>query len=113
LRVAANFLMKIAVVVGMASEKPIVGERPGIQVIVGAGKAPALASRLEAIIAAGADRILSIGVCGALAPQLQVGEIAVGVSVCDRGDTIIHCDDAWTTRSSEHWLMGRNPFVVR
>ena len=29
--------MKIAVVVGMASEKPIVGERPGIQVIVGAG----------------------------------------------------------------------------
>ena len=94
--------MKIAVVVGMASEKPIVGERPDIQVIVGAGNAPALASRLEATIAAGADRILSIGVCGALAPQLQVGEIVVGVSVCDSGDTIIHCDDAWTTRSSEH-----------
>ena len=63
--------MTVAVVVGMASEKAVVGERPGIQVIVGAGNALALASRLEATIAAGADRILSIGVCGALAPQLQ------------------------------------------
>ena len=59
--------MTVAVVVGMASEKAVVGERPSIQVIVGARNAPALASRLEATIAAGADRILSIGVCGALA----------------------------------------------
>jgi adenosylhomocysteine nucleosidase len=109
LRVAADFVMKIAVVVGMDSEKPIVGERPGIQVIVGAGNALALASRLEATVAAGADGILSIGVCGALAPQLQVGEIVVGVSVCDSGDTIIHCDDAWTTRIFRALTNGPQP----
>jgi nucleoside phosphorylase len=86
------------VVVGMASEKAIVGERPGIQVIVGAGNAPALAKQLKATIANGADRIVSLGVVGALAPDLQVGEIVVGVSVCSEGETVIHCDQAWARR---------------
>ena len=80
--------MSTLVIVGMASEKAIVGERPGIQTIVGAGNAPALAKQLEAAIAAGADHVISVGVTGALDPDLKVGEIVVGVSVCGEGETV-------------------------
>ena len=92
--------MSTLVIVAMASEKAIVGERPGIQTIVGAGNAPALAKQLKAAIAAGADHVISVGVTGALDPDLKVGEIVVGVSVCGEGETVIHCDAGWTNRIS-------------
>lgn len=105
-------------IVGMASERAILGDRPGVRVIVGAGNAPALASQIEAGIATGAKAIISLGVCGALSPQLQVGELVIGVSVCasavdklttapgnltssdplvDNG-AIIHSDKDWSRR---------------
>lgn len=106
----------LAVVCGMSSEAALIGQRPGVLTVVGAGDATALASKLELAIAAGADRVVSIGVAGSLSPQLQVGELVVGVSTCD-GDkftmspdnltssaplvdngAIIHSDDAWARR---------------
>ena len=46
----------IAIVCGLLEEADIIGQPPGAVVIVGAGDAAALASKLEAAIAAGAAR---------------------------------------------------------
>lgn len=90
--------MTIIAVVGMASEAALVGTRPGLVTVIGAGNADSLASKLEVAIGAGAGGIISTGICGALAPQLQVGEMVIGVSVCREGETVIHCDQAWANR---------------
>jgi hypothetical protein len=92
--------MKLIAVCGMASEAALIGMRPGVITVIGAGNATSLASKLEAVIADGADRVISFGVAGALVPQLQVGEVVVGVSVCGEGETTIHSDQAWANRLS-------------
>jgi adenosylhomocysteine nucleosidase len=89
--------MALVIVVGMASEAAIVGTPPGIQVVIGAGDAVALASKLEAAIAAGATSILSLGICGALDPQLQAGTVVVGNFVRN-GNALIPCDPVWLDR---------------
>jgi adenosylhomocysteine nucleosidase len=101
--------MSIAVCVGMASEAAIVGERPRVVTIVGAGDAKSLASKLESAITAGAKAIISLGVAGALSDTLQVGEMVVGVSVCNDGGALIHCDKDWTQRIYRSLTDGPKP----
>jgi adenosylhomocysteine nucleosidase len=101
--------MTLAVVCGMASEAALITARPGVATVIGAGNATSLASKLETAIASGADRIISLGVAGALDPGLQVGQVVVGVSVCDGADAIIHCDKDWSRRLYHSLTDGPKP----
>lgn len=89
--------VKLAIVCGMASEAAIVGEPPGAVVIVGAGDAAALSAKLEAAIAAGADRVISVGICGALDPSLRAGDIILGTLLIYQLAEVA-CDEVWTSR---------------
>ena len=89
---------KIVVVVGMKQEADIVAAtHPHAAVVIGAGDGNLLASRLEAAIAAGADRVISVGICGALDPTLHVGDIVLGLLAIYQGSEI-WCDGFWTQR---------------
>jgi hypothetical protein len=71
--------MTLAIVCGMKSEADVIGDQPGgCVVIIGAGDAAGLRTKIEAAIADGADRVISVGVCGALDPHLPVGAVVVG-----------------------------------
>jgi adenosylhomocysteine nucleosidase len=84
--------MSLIVVTGLAAEARIavVGEAA----IVGAGRAQWLARELDAAIAAGARRLLSFGIAGALAPHLQPGDLVVAHGVRD-ANGVIDCDPDW------------------
>jgi adenosylhomocysteine nucleosidase len=100
----------IVVACGMASEAAIIGSSPGVSVIVGAGDARSLAAKLDAAVTAGATHILSVGVAGALSPDLRVGEVVVGVSASEDGaGALIHCDQAWTQRIYRSLTDGPKP----
>ena len=91
--------MTLVAVVGMEAEAELVRQAcPGAVVIVGAGNAPALASHLEAAIAAGARAVISLGICGALAKSLRVGDAVIGTMV--RGDMgeVLTLDVDWAHR---------------
>lgn len=92
-------VMTTCAVVGMEAEREIVRQAsPTALVVVGAGDALALSSRLEAAIAGGADRIISIGICGGLNPALRVGDAVIGTLV--RGDMgeVLTLDVDWAHR---------------
>jgi len=103
--------MTLAVVCGMASEATIVGGQfPNAIVIVGAGNSASLAEKLDLHITKdNINRILSFGVAGALSSELQVGEIVIGVSVCDSIGTIIHSDQKWVNQLSYLLKEGSKP----
>src|SRR5271156_3988183 len=88
----------IAVVVGMASEAALIGQRPDCIVIIGAGNALALSTQLESIIAGGKiTAVLSFGICGGIAPDIVVGELAICATVSN-GVSKIDSDTNWTNR---------------
>jgi adenosylhomocysteine nucleosidase len=87
----------IAVVVGMASEAALIGQRSDCIVIIGAGDAKALTAKLEAAIVAGATSVLSFGICGALAPDMIAGEVVIGTSVSYQLSRIA-VDFSWANR---------------
>lgn len=109
--------MTLLVCVGMASEASLIGQRPGVLTIIGAGDAKSLAAKLETAIASGGvTHILSLGVAGALAPDLQVGELVIGVTACSEdGNAVVHADKDWTQRLSRALTEGPKPvtFPVR
>ena len=91
----------IIAAVGMLREAGIV-QGPAIRAVAGGGRPDLLLQRLEAA-AEGASGVLSIGVGGALDPQLAVGDGLIGSEViCDgvRWPT----DEAWAQR-----LLGNLP----
>lgn len=69
--------MTTAIVCGMASEASIINK----PCIIGAGNANSLFSKILAEIAAGANRFISIGICGGLNPNLQAGDIVIASSI--------------------------------
>jgi hopanoid-associated phosphorylase len=85
----------ILAVVGMTREARILG--PEAPVLVGGGDAEALAATLEAELSAGVAGVVSFGLCGALDPQIKVGDIVVGDAVAVGGDCYA-ADVAWTER---------------
>jgi adenosylhomocysteine nucleosidase len=70
----------IVAVTGMAREARLVAHR-GVLPVVGGGDAAMLEKRIDAAVAKGGRRILSIGICGALSPDLRVGDVVIGSEV--------------------------------
>lgn len=93
-------MARIVVVVGMAQEAEIVRQAcPNAIVVVGAGNAALLSSRMNGALAEDfpIDRIISIGICGALNPSLRAGDIVVGTSAI-YGLSQIDADPSWRAR---------------
>ncbi|MDB5737081.1 MAG: hopanoid-associated phosphorylase [Sphingomonas bacterium] len=67
----------ILIATGMKREAKVLA-REGVSVVVGGTDPERLEAELEAGVAAGATAILSIGLAGALAPMLKVGDWVVG-----------------------------------
>ena len=67
--------MTIAVT-GMAREARLVAH-PDVLPVVGGGDAALLEKRIDAAVAKGGRRILSVGICGALCPDLRVGDVVI------------------------------------
>jgi nucleoside phosphorylase len=84
--------MSLIVVTGLAAEARIAVV--GDAAIVGAGRAHWLARELDAAIAAGARRLLSFGIAGALVPHLQPGDLVVAHGVRDANRVFV-CDPDW------------------
>jgi|SRR5579872_1479530 len=84
--------MSLIVVTGLAAEARIAYVGDGA--IVGAGRAHRLARDLEAAISAGAQRLLSFGIAGALVPHLRPGDLIVAHSVRDIDGSLL-CDPDW------------------
>jgi hopanoid-associated phosphorylase len=84
----------VLAVVGMTREAKIIA---GTRVAVGGGVAAALAERLEAELALGVVGVVSFGLCGALHPDLKVGDLVLGDTVVSNGDEF-DADRAWLVR---------------
>ncbi len=70
----------ILAVTGLAREARLIS-RPHLAVAVGGGDNHALQARIEQALDAGARRIISMGICGALSPSLAVGDCIVATDI--------------------------------
>lgn len=84
----------IVAVTGLAREARLVS-RPDSFTVVGGGNSHALRSRIHDAIEAGARRVLSIGICGALSPALKVGDCIVATEVVTDEERLA-THDRWT-----------------
>jgi nucleoside phosphorylase len=92
-------LMSLTVITGLAAEARI-AVATHVTMIIGAGRAERLAADLETAIARGAQRLLSFGIAGALAPQLQAGDLVVAQGV-RAGPRRLSCDPVWRSAMSD------------
>ena len=76
----------IVAVTGLAREARLIAGCD-LHPIVGGGDAISLERRLNATLPNGARRVLSIGICGALCPDLRVGDAIVASEVIDASDS--------------------------
>jgi hopanoid-associated phosphorylase len=84
----------ILAVVGMTREAKILS---GALVVIGGGDVEALSARLEDELREGVAGLVSFGLCGALDPGLEVGDLVLGDAVADATDC--HpADPAWIQR---------------
>jgi adenosylhomocysteine nucleosidase len=70
----------IVAVTGLAREARLIAG-PNLFPVVSGGDARSLEQRLHVALAKGARRILSIGICGALSPELRVGDAVLASEV--------------------------------
>ena len=91
--------MTILVAVGMEQEATLVRQVcPKAIVVIGAGDAALLTARMkDALKQNTVDRIISVGVCGGIAPDMKVGQIVVCSSVVYQLSQIA-TDIAWSNR---------------
>lgn len=87
--------MRLLIATGLAREAKVLAG-PGVTVICGGGDSAALEARLVEA-AAGADGIVSLGIGGALADSLKVGDWVVARAVVFEGARY-PTDPAWTRR---------------
>ena len=85
----------IVAVTGLDREARVIA-RPEVITVVGGGDRYALEVRIHNALEAGARRILSIGICGALSPSLRVGDCVVATEVVT-GTERIATDQGWTS----------------
>ena len=85
--------MTILAATGLRREARIV-EGPGVTAIAGGGRGPTLEAALISA-AAGAQGLISIGIAGALAPDLRPGDWVVATQVL-AGGAVTPTDPAWT-----------------
>ncbi len=84
---------RIVAVTGLAREARIIA-RPEVITVVGGGDRGALEQRIGAAVSTGARRVLSIGICGALSPELRIGDCIVATEVV-AGDQHLMADASW------------------
>ena len=84
----------ILAVTGLAREARLIA-RPQLAIAVGGGDSRALRTRIESAVDAGARRIISMGVCGALDPSLAVGDCIVATEVVTEDESFV-THHAWT-----------------
>jgi adenosylhomocysteine nucleosidase len=100
---------EVVAVVGMTREAKILA---GARVVVGGGDEAALAARLETELSGGAAGVVSFGLCGALDPELKVGDLVLGDSVGD-GEALYRTDPFWIERLKEALPHGRLGALAR
>jgi hopanoid-associated phosphorylase len=76
----------ILAVTGLAREARLIAG-PDVLPVIGGGDAAALERRLSAAFEKGARRVLSIGICGALSPDLRVGDAIVASEIVSAGES--------------------------
>ena len=81
-------------VTGMSREARLIAH-PAVLPVVGGGDAEALEKRIGAAVANGGRRILSIGICGALSPDLKVGDVVIASEIVTP-DGVCPTSVAWT-----------------
>jgi hopanoid-associated phosphorylase len=84
----------VLAVVGMTREAKLL---TGAPVVVGGGDTPGLIGRLEAELRGGVAGVISFGLCGALDPALEVGDLVIGSAVADETERFA-ADADWATR---------------
>jgi len=84
----------ILVVVGMTREAKVLA---GGTVVIGGGDIEQLTGRVEDELRSGVAGVVSFGLCGALDPSLDVGDLVIGQSVTD-ADISFEADAAWAAR---------------
>jgi adenosylhomocysteine nucleosidase len=87
----------VLAVVGMTREAKIL---TGGLVVIGGGDLVGLTGRLEDELRGGVAGVVSFGLCGALDPELKVGDLLIGRWVADADDRF-EADAAWATRIAE------------
>jgi len=83
----------IIAVTGMAREARLIAHHNVLSVI-GGGDADGLRSRIDAAVAKGGRRILSIGICGALCPELRVGDVLIASEIIT-ADAVYSANASW------------------
>jgi adenosylhomocysteine nucleosidase len=78
----------IVAVTGLGREARLIS-RPDITTVIGGGDATALKQRIRAALNQGARRVLSIGICGALSPTLEVGDCVVATEVVTEDERFV------------------------
>ena len=92
--IRSRFKMKLGVITGMESEAKLLR---GLDLLVesGGGHESATRQKVERLVAAGADRILSFGIAGALDPSLRPGDILLATTVSIAGGGARDVDGEW------------------
>lgn len=83
----------IIAVTGMAREARLISHQ-NVLSVVGGGDTAALRERIDAAVTRGGRRILSIGICGALCPDLRVGDIVIASEVVT-ADAVYAASASW------------------
>jgi|HubBroStandDraft_1064217.scaffolds.fasta_scaffold260796_2 adenosylhomocysteine nucleosidase len=84
----------VLAVVGMTREAKILSGAP---VVIGGGDLKGLSGRIEQALRGGVAGVVSFGLCGALDPDLKVGDLVIGEAVAD-GDDCYDADAPWVAR---------------
>ena len=96
--------MTLVAAVGLIREARLIAA-PGVRVVVGGGRSERLEARLRAALAR-AQGVISIGIAGALAPDLRVGDVVIGGAVFSV-DEPRQTDPAWSERLAAALPHGR------
>ncbi len=85
----------IVAVTGLEREARVLA-RPETITVVGGGNRRALETQILSALEAGAKRILSIGICGALSPNLKVGDCIVATEIVTENRERHQTNQTWT-----------------
>ena len=86
--------MPLGVITGMRSEAKLL-DGLGVQVASGGGREEQTRAKIESLIAAGANRLLSFGIAGALDQAFRPGDILLATSVSFAGQRLYDVDADW------------------
>lgn len=85
--------MSTVVLCGMPEESAVISKAfPGILVLSGTAKL-----NLSELVPTDCSMIVSVGLCGGLAPGLPVGAVAAASTVVDKAGVMQRCDLKWTS----------------